>query len=333
MSDKSYYDQLAESIGAGDSKYVPAIFEILTDENEAKFLLAAAPPATIEEIAEKTGFEKFDVEKMIEPLFKKGLLFKSRKEDATRYYRVRHVMQFHDSSGVMVDPSQKMLDLWKDWTKNEWGDTIKQYESVMPQGACRVIPVNINIEHKSQILAFDDIVKILENARNIAVTPCSCRVVDGACGKSIENCIQVDRAADYAIERGTGRQLTAEEAIKICKDCEEEGLVHVVDNNKSVGHVICNCCSDCCINWPSIRTGLKKFVQPSRFEAVVDADLCSTCESCLDRCYFDAITMEGEGDTALINSEKCLGCGLCMVTCPDDAISLKETRQEDFIPG
>jgi Fe-S-cluster-containing hydrogenase component 2 len=52
----------------------------------------------------------------------------------------------------------------------------------------------------------------------------------------------------------------------------------------------------------------------------------------LERCYFDAIRMEGENDTVVVDSEKCMGCGLCLVTCPDEALSLKEVRPEDFVP-
>ena len=50
-----------------------------------------------------------------------------------------------------------------------------------------------------------------------------------------------DRAADYSIERGTGRKLTNEEAVRILEMCEEQGLVHVAENKQGVGHVICNC--------------------------------------------------------------------------------------------
>jgi heterodisulfide reductase subunit A-like polyferredoxin len=77
---------------------------------------------------------------------------------------------------------------------------------------------------------------------------------------------------------------------------------------------------------------LKKFVVPSRFTASVDAELCSSCETCLERCYFDAITLEEEGDTASINAEKCMGCGLCTVTCPEEAIGFNEVRPADFVP-
>ena len=173
--------------------------------------------------------------------------------------------------------------------------------------------------------------KIVEDAYRLAVVPCTCRLTHGDCGKPVDVCIQINRAADYTLERKTGRELTKEEAIDMLKLCEDEGLVHITDNKRSMGNLICNCCEDCCINWPGNRKANKKFVAPSRFIAAVDADLCTGCEVCIDRCYFDAITMDGEGGTALINEENCMGCGLCLVTCDVEAMSLKEERAEDFI--
>ena len=277
---------------------------MLIDEKEAKVLLAASPPATMQEIAEKTGVEMSEIESMIAPLFKKGLLFKSKKPEGIKYYRVRNVPQMHDSTALYADASRNMLDLWKAYMSKEWHDHMEKIESVMPKPALRVIPVNITIEAKSRILSFDDVKETIKNARKIAVTNCTCRVIDGACGKPLEVCIQLDKAADYALERGTGRHLEKDEAIAMLKMCEEEGLVHVGSNKRSEGLVICNCCSDCCMAWPSVRHGLRKFVVPSRFSAEVDAELCSGCETCLDRCYFDAIRMEGENDRAIVNSEK-----------------------------
>jgi Pyruvate/2-oxoacid:ferredoxin oxidoreductase delta subunit len=296
-------------------------------------LLAASPPASIRELAEKTGMDEAQIKDMIDPLFKKGLLFKSKKETGIRYYCVRNLLQMHDATAVMVDPPQKMLDLWKGFMDNEFDEYSRKVEAVLPSPVIRVIPVNVIIEARSKILAFDDIKHIVTEARSLAVTPCSCRVIDGKCGKPLEVCVQINKAADYAVERGTGRKLEKDEALEMMKRCEEDGLVHVSDNRRSPDHVICNCCSDCCLNWPSIRTGSKKFVVPSRFEALVDASLCSSCETCMERCYFDAISMEGEGDTARVSSDNCMGCGLCMVTCPEDAISLKEVRPADFVPA
>ena len=331
MSNPSIYTQLAESIGVTESPTIPEIFKILANEKEAQFLLAASPPATVEEIAEKTGISIEEVEEMVDPLFKKGLIFKSKKPDAVRYYRVRNLMQFHDSTAVMLNAPREMLDLWKEFTQKEWPNVYDNMSDMLPNPVIRIIPVNVTIEPEARILAVDDVKNIVEKARNIAVTVCSCRAIDGACGKPLEVCMQLDKAADYAIERGTGRRLSKAEAIEMLKMCEDEGLVHIAGNSREVGHVICNCCEDCCLNWPRAAHTITKFVAPSRFLAVVDADSCSGCETCIDRCHFDAISMEGENDTALISEEKCMGCGLCVVTCPEDAINLKETRPESSI--
>lgn len=333
MPENSIYHQLAETLSAGDSKYIAAIFETLADVKDAEILMVAAPPIPLEEIADKVGLSADEILDRIDLLFKKGLIFKSKKETGIRYYRVRSVLQMHDSTAVMLDPPLKMLDLWKKYMAEEFDEYSRKLEAILPKPVIRVIPVNVSLTPENRILAFDDVHQMVNDARSIAVTPCSCRVIDGACGKPVDVCMQFNKAADYSIERGTGRVLTPAEAIDMLKQCEEEGLVHVGSNSRSVGHVICNCCSDCCLNWPSVRTGLGKFVVPSRFQAVVDETLCTSCETCLERCYFEAIDMTGENDTAQVLAEKCMGCGLCKVTCPEDAISLKEVRPEDFVPA
>ena len=142
MADKTPCEQLAAAIGAGDSKIIPAIFEVLTDEDEAKLLLTLAPPASVQEASEKTGLSPQAIEAMIDPLFRKGLLFKSRKQEEIRYYRVRNLVQFHDATLVTVDPPQEMLDLWKRFTQEEWGEFERKFEEVLPGAVVRVIPID-----------------------------------------------------------------------------------------------------------------------------------------------------------------------------------------------
>jgi heterodisulfide reductase subunit A-like polyferredoxin len=77
--------------------------------------------------------------------------------------------------------------------------------------------------------------------------------------------------------------------------------------------------------------GPKKWVAPSRYTAVVDADLCIGCEACVDRYFFDALTVPE--DTAVVDPDKCLGCGVCTVSCPTEALKLKEVRSADFVPA
>jgi DNA-binding transcriptional ArsR family regulator len=120
MSQNPLYQQLAAAIGVGDSVIIPKIFAILANEDEAKVLLAAAPPATVEEIAEKTGLAADTVGKMMEPLFKKGLIFKSKKEGKTRYYRVRQLFQFHDATIVTKGLPREFFQLWKEYYDTEF---------------------------------------------------------------------------------------------------------------------------------------------------------------------------------------------------------------------
>jgi ferredoxin len=325
MAGKALYKKLAEEIGAGESVLIPVILEKLANGDEARVLLATAPPATVEEISKKAQISPERVLSMVGPLFQKGLIFMSRKEGQVRYYRVRSVPQFHDSSVVALDVSREVLSLWQKFMETEWVGYGKKIESLIPKPIVRVVPVNIAFETKTQILAFEDVKNIVDSAKNLAVTKCSCRVINGKCKKPLEVCIQINRAADYALERGTGRKIGKEEAIQLLKLSEEEGLVHITNNTQEVGHVICNCCQDCCMNWPLVRSGMEKFVAPSRFLAKVDAGLCSGCETCKERCFFEAISLLD--DKAVIDSQKCMGCGLCMVTCPTEAIGLKEVRE------
>jgi Pyruvate/2-oxoacid:ferredoxin oxidoreductase delta subunit len=330
MGDQTPYLEFSKLLGAPGSKILPRILEKIADDREIRVLMAAFPPATVSELSDKTGIAKEVIQVMVEDLFLKGLLFISKKEGEPRYYRVKTVPQFHDSSVLWHGATKEFLDLWKEYTDKEWPDFGKVIEAFLAKPAVRVIPVGATIESKAKVLALEDVREVVNQARNLAVTPCTCRVVDGKCGKPVEVCIQVNRAADYALQRGTGRAITKEEALRILCWAEQEGLVHIVDNRQKVDHIICNCCRDCCII--QRLPNPSKFLDPSRFRALVNPEECIGCQNCLDRCMFGAIVMEGDEPKARIIPEKCVGCGVCTITCPTEAISLKAIRPPETVP-
>jgi NAD-dependent dihydropyrimidine dehydrogenase PreA subunit len=50
----------------------------------------------------------------------------------------------------------------------------------------------------------------------------------------------------------------------------------------------------------------------------VDIEQCSACETCIDLCPNEAISMvDGH---AFIDQEECLECGICIDECPEGAI-------------
>ena len=54
--------------------------------------------------------------------------------------------------------------------------------------------------------------------------------------------------------------------------------------------------------------------------AKVDSGKCTGCESCLDECPSEAISMANE--KAVVDADACIDCGLCVDACPTEAISL-----------
>jgi Pyruvate/2-oxoacid:ferredoxin oxidoreductase delta subunit len=143
------------------------------------------------------------------------------------------------------------------------------------------------------------------------------------CGKPNEVCMQFGMGAQFVIDRGMGRKISKEEAIDILKKCEEAGLVHSTVNLQVIDW-LCNCCNDHCV---ILR---KALAQPkpgialnSGFQPVRNPDLCTACETCIERCPPKALTM-GEYDVPEVDLDRCIGCGVCASGCPEGAVELVE---------
>lgn len=332
MNQQDLYQQLAARIFLQDSKIIPELFRIIADNEEAKILLAT--PGTAEQLAEKMGMSVEEVEGKLDVLFHKGLIFKKNTPEGTLYRFCRDFVQFHDASILWPEAPKEYHDLWKRYMNEEWPDFAKM-AAMLPKPFSRIVPVNQPVEARSRILAFDDVEEMIRGTGSIAVTNCTCRLVEGNCDRPLEVCLQIGKAADYTIERGSGRELNVEEALEIIRISEEAGLVHVTMNRADDSHFICNCCDDCCMSFSLMTTKDINLCDPSRFLAVVDEEKCTGCGTCEETCYFGAVELVERGDeeVSTIDAEKCMGCGLCQVSCPEEAISLKEVREPDFIPS
>jgi ferredoxin len=331
---KSIYEQMTDKIMMTGSKIIPELFEMIADPKEAELLMAM--PGTPAQLAEKLSQPEEDIAILCTTLYQKGLAFKSYKGEAIGYKMCRDMIQFHDATILWRDAPQAYLDRWQDFMEQEWPMFAKLAEQFFPKPFTRVIPVQKSIETgKHQVLDADSVDRIIASAEKVAVTPCTCRLIAHKCDKPLEVCLQVNNAAKYTIDRGSGREVTKEEAYKLLRESEEKGLVHVTMNKAHVGHFICNCCSCCCQALPVMISEGIKICDPSRYQARIDADKCSACGTCEDRCYFNAIESVEEGANTFMQviADKCMGCGLCHVTCPEDAITMDEVREVDFIPG
>jgi Pyruvate/2-oxoacid:ferredoxin oxidoreductase delta subunit len=331
MSDDLYV-QLTDRIFLTGSVIIPQLFKMIADEDEARLMLAT--PGTAAQLAERLGRGEEEVQSSLDQLYWKGLMFKSRKPEGTIYRMCRDLVQFHDATLTWPDVSREYCDLWQKYMDEEWPAYAAVITNMIAKPFTRVVPVNQPLDVKSQILARDDVEALIDKAGRYAVTNCTCRTIARKCDKPIEVCLQIGKGADYTIDRGSGRELTRDEAMEIIRQSEEAGLVHVIMNKSEETHFICNCCDDCCQSFTLLISDGLNLCDPSRFTAVVDADACTGCGECLTRCYFGALCLaetEG-GEVLVIDSDKCMGCGLCTVVCPEDAITMLETREAEFIP-
>jgi Pyruvate/2-oxoacid:ferredoxin oxidoreductase delta subunit len=330
------YGILAGKLGYAESDRLRKLLKRLIDEEEAE--IVASLPCSVPELAQKLGKKEEQVNEMLKGLFEKGVIFMTSKG----YQFARDIFQLHDATACDVRSDKvwgrELLDLWEDFCQSEWyADWAKNVQTwKMP--LWRVIPARKAISEGTRLLPAEDVQAILDKATRFALANCSCRRIATRCDLPVEVCLQVNRAAEYAITRGTGKELTKDEAMRIMNVAEAAGLIHSVFNNSVVTSVICNCCADCCVfYYPLTKYGvLDKGVARSRFQAEVDKTTCTGCQTCVERCPFEAVEMvkiSGEKKLkAQISSEKCFGCGVCAVGCESQAIRLVEIRPAEHIP-
>ncbi|MBU4317042.1 MAG: 4Fe-4S binding protein [Proteobacteria bacterium] len=356
MSTHDPYKVLMSNLKYPDSNRLRAILENLLTPDQAQ--IVAALPGTIDEAAQKTGFDSGRVKKELDTLFFAGVVFPKGDFKDRQYFRfARSIGQFHDASqaakGRDVVKDRAFYQLWHDFVMNEWYPDVGKLYAQAPQPRSRIVPAYNAIKDLPGILPCEDIRELFKAQQRIAVVPCSCRFrttsVDEHCAHTAEedlwHCIQLNRGADYTMAREAGKELNLEEAIALIDKIEADGLLHIWGNNASLagGHVSCHCCRDCCmmaVPMDMNNTPLDKMWQKSRFIALVDQEACNGCQTCVDRCQFDAIEMvkpESGGKSkkrkATIDPEACYGCGVCVLGCDKThALSMKLVRPPDHIP-
>jgi formate hydrogenlyase subunit 6/NADH:ubiquinone oxidoreductase subunit I len=291
---------------------------------------------SIRKVAKKLNIEVEELIKKLEPLAKRGFVTTLGK----RYSRLSP-LQIHDLPFMLQEniDREDVVDfarLSREYFDGGYYKTWETSRRGIPR--TRVLTVSEEVESNHQIIPKEEVYKILEKQTDIVVFPCPCRErkeVEGLrkCKDKypINNCINYGIFAKGLLEIGDPavKRITIEEAKKITKEAAELGLVHMTDNFSDEGNVLCACCECCCGN----LAGLVRFKDNPRafaranYISNVDEDACVACGTCVERCKFEAITVE---DYAEISTDSCVGCGLCAVTCPEEAITMKRYEKEVY---
>jgi len=324
-----FLDQLPIGFPQTESGVEIKILKRLFTEEEAEFAMLLTPfPEDVPQIASRTGQDEKKLADILESMSYKGLIFRIKREGKVRYCTAPYMIGIYEYSVKKMD--KDLAKLFKEY----YDSGFQQELGASNIPGFKVIPVEETIHSKMTLFPYHRLRESVRSSRMIAVSDCICRkearLLGKGCDHPLETCLSFGVAAEYYIENGIGRQISAEEAIQILEDADKSGLVHAGANSKHLSN-ICNCCPCCCASLKGIieKGHDKRKYMNALFEAIVDASSCTGCEECLDRCPVDAITVD---DTARVDREKCLGCGLCASNCPAEAISLhlREDREEPF---
>jgi ferredoxin len=317
---RKFLDELPLGFPETSSGVEIDILKALFSEEEAEIATLLSPiPLTVKKIARKHDIDKKHLKEKLYSMSRKGLVFRIRREGKTYYNTAPFMIGFYEYSVKKID--ENLARLFNQYYKEAYMEELGA--SGVP--GFKVIPIEENIELTTTLYPYHRLKESIKHARVISVTDCICRkeasLLGEGCDYPLETCLSFGAAAEYYIENGLGRKISADEAIEIIKKADEAGLVHAGANTKHLSN-ICNCCPCCCASMKGItKYGLDKhrFLN-ALFLSSLNSDLCISCGRCVERCPTNAITLI---EYAIINEERCIGCGLCASVCPENAINIK----------
>ena len=332
---QKHLDKLPIGFPATESGVEIRIVKHLFTPEEAKIAtqlsMIPEPLKRIHKRVRRTGMSIEKLGHLLEHMVDKGVILKSVKGEEKCYSNAMLAVGMFEFQleRLTKDFTQDMLQ----YLDEAFGKELNRTK--IPQ--LRTIPIEKSIPQEYHISTYDDIREIVENVGGqIAVANCICRQAKDVIGESCtktdlrETCLLFRDAAQQFLNWGIARSITKEETLDILNKAEEAGLVLQPQNSQRPEFVCC-CCGDCC----GILVSVKKFPHPAEFYASnyyseVNAELCTGCEECIERCQLDALTMVD--NMATVSLERCIGCGNCVPICVSNAIQLRKKEKESSPP-
>jgi Pyruvate/2-oxoacid:ferredoxin oxidoreductase delta subunit len=284
-------------------------------------------PFTAKALAEAMGRDEGEIEKILEAMADKGLCT-TLKVDQTRHYQAARfmpgILEFQFMPGKTTERDKKIAKLIYAY-KKAYDQKTDRSGPDFP--GIRVITVDALVQVGNKIHTYDQVQTFIDKYDPISVGTCYCRHAallqgEDTHGMPTDVCMMFGPMAEYVIERLGARKVTKEEARQVLDRAEEAGLIHMSQNMTEDIGFICNCDRWHCFAVKNVLSKAKPGLYfNSGFEPRFDAEVCTACGTCIDRCPPEALTM-GENDLPVVNLDRCFGCAACATGCPTEAIAM-----------
>ena len=259
-------------------------------------VLSPAMGETLDELSERLGRPKEELEPILREGAHLGLVFICTNADGNEIFRREAVMPGIAETlcnGEIVTPeAAAFYEYYSDKAM-----PMMMEPQPLGRGGFRAYPVIESIDKGSRIMTYDEMKPYFDGQTLFSVSKCPCKMAailngKGGAHNNLETCIQVGEYAEAYLKGGRSRQLTRKEVDDLLEQCERDGLVHqamVTEKGKSV--MICNCNASDCINLRAVNLTNLPQGNKSNYVARVDNDKCTGCGACVEACNANALSL------------------------------------------
>ncbi len=335
---ESVYERLAERLARTPNGFLRTksgvelklLARMFTPEQAALACVMHLKLESMEDIATRAGLDVPSARALLKAMLHRGLVRVGRRETSLAFALLPFIVGSYEEALPYLD--EEMAQLFEAMVQESGGAGMLSYTPSLQ----RVLPVEESIPADIEVQPYERLSDVLSGARAFGLRECICRKQKALIGQGCEhermNCISFAPIEGAFANLPHVQPISREEALRILKESEEAGLVHCVYNQQEEIYYICNCCTCCC----GIMRGLVEFGQHhalarSDFLCSVDAEACTGCESCIERCHFGALSVLQ--DICVVDPQRCMGCGLCVSACPSEALHLgRRPASEQVVP-
>jgi Pyruvate/2-oxoacid:ferredoxin oxidoreductase delta subunit len=286
-------------------------------------------PQTAQQVADASGQDAAAVDEALSALAKKGFL-----NDTERGYAlpiIQNLVNLHMLYPEIKPDDLKAAELYQQFFIK---DRFYKFYATSGKGTpvSRSIPVEHAIHPDEKTFSGEEAhahIKGLDTD-DLALVPCPCRTRTEKMGireckdqLPVASCIFIGKIATHFEKLGLGKRVTKQQALAYLDEAAELGLIPTANNYLADPHfIMCLCCGCCCSNVRGrTRWDNPTAVLPSQFVPEATDD-CIQCETCIDRCFLGALSMDEEAEHPVVDTDKCIGCGVCTITCQTDSLKL-----------